>query len=281
MEHQARNGDISGLHEIFNPRSIALIGASNNEHKVGYDLVRNLKNYDGRLYLINKEEKEIDGMESYHSVLEIKDKVDLAIIAIPAHGVPEVLEECGKKGIVGAVIISAGFSEIGDIGSEKELTKISRKYNIRLIGPNSVGMTNNVRGLNATFTLNSKRGDIAFLSQSGALGAAIIYKTVYEDIGFSKFVSLGNMADIDFCTLLQYLPNDKDTKSIAIYMEGIDDGKRFIDVSRQCSKIKPIIALKSGRSKAGAKAASSHTGSMAGTDNIYNAAFKQAGIIRA
>jgi len=273
--------DIRGLNEIFNPRSIALIGATNNKRKVGYDLVRNLKSYNGRLYLINKEEKEIEDMPSYPSVMDIEEDIDLAIISIPAHGVQKVLEECGKKNIRGAVIISAGFSEIGDVESERLLMEISKKYDIRIIGPNSIGITNNARELNATFTLNSKRGEIAFLSQSGALGAAIIYKTVYEDIGFSKFVSLGNMSDVNFCTLLKYLPNDKETKSIALYMEGIEDGKQFIRVAKECSKIKPVIVLKSGRSTAGARATASHTGSIAGSDDIYDAAFKQAGILRA
>ena len=274
-------GRIEGLDKIFNPRSIALIGATNNKRKVGYDLVRNLKNYKGDLYLINKKEKEIDDMPSYRTVLDVQDDIDLAIITIPAHGVYEVLDECGQKGICGAVIISAGFSEVGDVLSEQGLSELSNKYGIRIIGPNSVGMTNNVKGLNATFTLNSKRGDIAFLSQSGALGAAIIYKTVYEDIGFSKFVSLGNMIDIDFCTLLEYLSGDPETNSIAMYMEGIDDGKRFINIAKKCSEKKPIIVLKSGRSMSGSRATASHTGSMAGSDKVYDAAFKQAGVLRA
>ncbi|MBN1785921.1 MAG: CoA-binding protein [Candidatus Methanofastidiosa archaeon] len=273
--------DTRYLDDIFNPRSIALIGATNNKKKVGYDLVKNLRNYNGNLYLINIREQEIDGTKAFRSILDVEDEVDLAIISIPSHGVEDALEECGRKGVKGVVIISAGFSEIGNVESENRINDISKRFGMRLIGPNSIGMTNNLTGLNATFTMNSKHGHIAFISQSGALGAAIIYKTVYEDIGFSKFISIGNMVDVDFCSLLKYLSHDKDTKSIALYMEGLEDGKKFISVAKECSMKKPIIALKSGRSKAGARATSSHTGSLAGSDSIYDAAFRQAGILRA
>ena len=269
------------LNNIFHPKSIVLIGATNNKKKIGYDIAKNISIYDGKIFFVNRNEDFIGGKRSYSSVMELEGSADLVIIAIPAHKVEDVLEECGKKGIKGAVIISAGFSEIGDYGSEEKLCKISKKYGIRIIGPNSVGLTNNEIDLNATFTMNSKKGHIAFLSQSGALGAAIIYKTVYEDIGFSKFVSLGNMADIDFCTLLEYLSNDGGTKSIAIYMEGITDGKKFIKIAKECSLKKPVIVLKSGTSMEGARATSSHTGSLAGSDSTYDAAFKQSGVLRA
>ncbi|HHN81684.1 MAG TPA: acetyl-CoA synthetase, partial [Methanomicrobia archaeon] len=230
---------------------------------------------------VNPHEKKVGGIKAYPTVSDIEGPVDLALIAIPSAGVRNVLEHCGEKGVLSAVVITAGYSEIGNRGPEQDIVDVAKSYGIRLIGPNTVGIANNDNALNATFLMDSKQGHIAFLSQSGALGAAIIYKTVYEHLGFSKFVSLGNMADIDFCDMLNYLEHDDATKSVALYMEGVRDGKSFIESARRCSLKKPVIALKSGISGAGARATASHTGSLAGNDRIYDAAFEQAGVIRA
>lgn len=269
------------LERLFYPRSVAVVGASNNPKKIGHEIVKNLRKFKGTVYPVNPREDRIGGLRAYPTISDIAGPVDLAIIAIPSSGVRDVIEQCGKKGVHAAVVISAGFSEIGNGGPEGELVSLAHSYGMRIVGPNTVGMANAANDLNATFLMDSKKGHIAFLSQSGALGAAIIYKTVYEHLGFSKFVSLGNMADVDFCDMLDYLANDDATKSVALYMEGVKDGKSFLESARRCSRRKPVIALKSGMSSAGARATASHTGSLAGDDRIYDAAFRQAGIIRA
>ncbi len=273
--------DDKRLQALFYPKTVAVIGASGRRTKIGYEVLKNLKRFNGTLYAVNPHETAIMGVPTVGEVGDIPCDVDLAIIAIPAAYIPQVLEQCGKKGVGAVVILSAGFSESGNRDSEELLVEIASRYGMALIGPNTVGVANNAIDLNASFLVQSKRGSIAFLSQSGALGAAVMYKTVYEDIGFSKFVSLGNMADIGFPELLTYLASDDETKSIALYIEGVKDGKAFIRAASSCTRTKPIIALKSGSSTAGKRAASSHTGSMAGDDEIYDAAFRQAGIIRA
>ncbi len=273
--------DDKRLHTIFYPKTVAVIGASRRRKKIGYEVLKNLKRFKGTLYAVNPHEDTIMGVPSVGEVGDIPCDVDLAIIAIPAPSIPKVLEQCGKKGVRAVVILSAGFSESGERRSEELLVQTAARYGMAVIGPNTVGIANNEIELNASFLVQSKRGSIAFLSQSGALGAAVMYKTVYEDIGFSKFVSLGNMADIGFSELLTYLASDDETKSIALYIEGIKDGREFIRAATSCTRKKPVIALKSGWSAAGKRAASSHTGSMAGDDEVYDTAFRQAGIIRA
>ncbi|MHC1604414.1 MAG: acetate--CoA ligase family protein [Candidatus Methanofastidiosia archaeon] len=275
-----KDQDSSQIKEMFYPKTIAVIGASPDKKKIGYEIFKNLQKFTGKVYPVNKKEDTILDQKTFDSVLDIDDQIDLVIIAIPVNYVKTALEECGKKNVKGAVIISAGFSEIGKKGLEEEIVQTAKKYSIRLIGPNSAGIANNDTSMNATFIMDSKKGHISFVSQSGALGAAIIYKTVYEGIGFSKFISLGNMADIGFCEAIEFLAADKNTKSIALYMEGVKDGKRFIQVAKSCSKKKPILVLKSGKTRAGSQAVSSHTGSLAGNDSIYDTAFKQAGVIR-
>ncbi|MCC7568654.1 MAG: CoA-binding protein [Candidatus Methanofastidiosa archaeon] len=273
--------DPSALQALFYPRSVAVVGASKKRTKIGYEITKNLRRFSGTVYAVTTSKGQVDGLPTYPSVADIPGDVDLAVLAIPAPQVAGVLEECGKKGVRAAVIISAGFSEAGNAEGERQLTALAARYDMALVGPNTVGIANTDVDLNATFLVQPTKGGIAFLTQSGALGAAVMYKTVYEDIGFSKFASLGNMAGATFGDLLDYLAEDEQTTSIALYIEGVQDGRAFLKAARACSKRKPVIALKSGSSQAGKRAATSHTGSLAGDDAIYDAAFRQAGIIRA
>ncbi len=276
---------------LFNPRSVAIVGASRDPTKVGYQILYNLKaRYRGRIYPINPHAEEILGLKCYRSVLEVPDEIDLAVISVPAPIVPQVAEECGRKGIPVAIVISGGFKEIGPEGAEREkkLIEIARKYGMRIVGPNCVGIYVPKVGLNTTF-LNPARmgfpphGHIAFISQSGAFGIAVLDWAAMRGIGISKFVSVGNKADIDEADLLQYLVEDEDTRVITMYIEGVEEGRGrpFVEALKKTTPRKPVIALKSGRSEAGARAIASHTGSLAGTDAVYGAVFRQTGVIRA
>lgn len=269
------------LNYFFNPRSIAVIGASSDEKKLGFEVFKNLKNYHGNVYPVNIKEEEVQGVKAYKNVKEIPDEVDLAIIIVPPKFVKQTVADCGEKGVKAIVIITAGFGETGEKGKkeEREIVEIAHKYGMRIIGPNCVGIMNTHANLNATFISVAKKGNIAFVSQSGALGAAIVYKAIKENIGFSKFISVGNMADVDFADLMEYLAGDEESKAIALYIEGVKDGKRFMEVAKKVNKKKPIIVLKAGKSESGAKAASSHTGSLAGSYAIYEAAFNQSGLL--
>jgi len=265
-----------GIDKFFEAKSVAVIGASNKKGKVGYALAKHLQEFQGKKYWINKKRSTIFGDESVSSILEIKGKVDLAIIAIPAVFVKQVLEECGEKGIKNVIIISAGFGEAGNIEAQNELLTIADVYGIRILGPNNFGVVNTSTGLDCTFAkARPRKGKVGFISQSGALWSAIAEYSQRHNVGFSKFASLGDMADVDFNELINYLEKDKDTKVIMLYIETLRDGRKFIDIVKKCKK--PVIVVKAGRTKAGAKAAHSHTGSLAGEYNVYRAAFKQAG----
>ncbi len=270
------------LSSIFEPASIAVIGASNNESKWGGRIFKNiLSGFKGKAYPVNPKEKEIQGVASYPSILDIPDNVEMAVIAIPSQLVLPVVEECGKKGVKGLVVVSAGFSETGNAGAELEqkLVSIVRKYGMRMIGPNTLGIVNEPVNLNATVIGRlPSPGTISFITQSGTLGLAIAEWTIDMGLGLCKVISTGNKADTDDVDLIEYLDNDPSTGVIAMYAEGIKRGKKFLDAARRIKK--PIIAIKTGRSKRGAKAVFSHTGSIAGSDEIYSAAFKQAGILR-
>ncbi len=212
---------------------------------------------------MNVKDEVVQGVKAYKNIKDIPGEVDLAIIVVPKKFVKQAIIDAGEKGVKGAVIITAGFGETGEEGKreERELVEIAHKYGMRIIGPNCVGVMNTQDDMNATFIMDAKKGSIAFISQSGALGGAgIVYKTVKEGIGFSKFVSIGNMADVDFSELMEYLADTKEDKAIALYIEGLKDGRKFIDVAKRVTKKKPVIALKAGRSESGARAASSHTG---------------------
>jgi len=270
---------------LFNPKSIAVIGASRKKGKVGRSILENIifYGYKGKVYPVNPKAKRILGLRCYSSVKEVKDPIDLAIIVIPAKVVPLVLKECGQKRIPGVIIISAGFKEIGGEGVklEKKVSKIAEKYNIKLLGPNCLGIMNVDIGLNASFGQSlPKKGNISLISQSGAMVAAITDWADTVNLGFSKIVSMGNKAGIKEDELLRYLGKDKNTKVIIMYLENIDNGQKFVEIAHKVSLEKPIIAIKSGVTERGKMGVSSHTGTLAGEDLAVEAAFKKCGIIR-
>ncbi len=277
------------LDAFFTPRSIAVIGASTNPHKLGYAVLDNLVNGgylsdERKVYPINPRSKEILGLPAYPSVLEVAAPIDLAVIVIPYPIVPEALHTCGEKKIPAAIVISAGFREAGMEGFEREqeLVEISREYGIRLIGPNCLGVIDTVTPMNASFSAGMPpKGPMDFMSQSGALGTAILDWAQAGRLGLSKFVSLGNKADVSETDLLGAWGEDSASSVILCYIEGLPDGQEFIRTARKISKSKPIVALKSGITQAGSRAVSSHTGSLAGSEQAYQAAFTQAGVIRA
>nr|HOP09498.1 CoA-binding protein [Candidatus Methanofastidiosa archaeon] len=272
---------------FFNPDSVAIIGASNREGSVGYVICKNfLKgDYKGRMYPITLSSDEVLGQKAYRSVLDVEGDIDLAVIAIPAKAVNPVLRECAKKGIKSCVVISGGFSEIGEKEREEELKRIVEETGIRVIGPNCVGIYDTYSNVDTIFLpedrmARPRKGSISLISQSGAFVSAILDWASGENIGMSKVISFGNKADVNYSDLLDYLAEDENTGVITIYMEGVGDGRKFMRAAKKAIKNKPIVILKSGRSKAGAAAAASHTGSLAGADTVYSAAFKQSGIVR-
>ncbi|MBN1953407.1 MAG: acetate--CoA ligase family protein [Anaerolineae bacterium] len=274
------------LEAFFRPSSIAVIGASRDPEKLGYAVLFNLKagGFTGLLYPVNPKAGEILGFPAFASVLDIPDPVDLAVIVIPYPFVPAVLKECGQKGVPAAVVISAGFREAGREGlaREQELLQIAGQYNIRLIGPNCLGVIDTQTPLNATFAAGMPPGGpIAFMSQSGALGTAVLDMALAGRIGFSRFVSLGNKADVNEIDLLEAWEDDPASRVILIYVEGLPDGQRFMEVAQRVTRKKPVVAVKSGVTRAGSRAVSSHTGSLAGSEAAYRAAFRQAGVVRA
>ena len=273
------------LDKIFDPKSIAIVGASDEGGSVGYTLMKNLTElrYNGKVYPVNIHKKEILGFKAYQTVDQLPETVDLAIVATPAKTVPDVVEQCGKAGIIGIIVISAGFKEVGPEGKalENRIHDIQKEYNLRIIGPNCLGIIRPSIHLNATFgTKMPKPGNIAFISQSGALCTAILDWAIHENIGFSNFVSVGSMIDVDFGDLVDYFGTDPKTKSILMYIEGISNAREFMSAARHFARTKPVIVVKAGKFGESAKAAASHTGSLTGEDMVYDAAFKRAGTVR-
>jgi len=273
------------LSKIFDPESIALIGASDEEGTVGHTLLRNLigVGYRGVVYPVNPRKTSIQGIQAYPNVEKLPRRVDLAIIATPSRTVSGIVEECGKAGIQGAIIISAGFKEIGSEGKDivNKILELKRRYNMRIIGPNCLGIIRPHIKLNASFASKmALPGNIAFISQSGALCTAILDWANSENIGFSNFVSLGSMIDVDFGDLIDYFGTDPRTKSIIMYIEGITNARKFMSAARHFARTKPIIVVKSGKFGESAKAATSHTGALTGEDEVYGAAFRRSGMIR-
>jgi len=271
---------------LFNPKSVAVVGASPNKKKVGFAVLDNLLKfkYKGKIYPINPNHKKILGLDCYKSMLDIPVNTDLVVIAVPHLTVPKVLEEAGQKKTKNAIIISSGFSETGEEGAslEKSLIEISKKYGIRILGPNCLGIINPKCNLNASFaTKMPPKGKVAFLSQSGALCTSILDWAEKVHFGFSKFISLGNNLDIHEADLLDYLGNDSETEVILMYIEGVKQGGKFLEVAKKVTQKKPVIVVKAGKTEKGAKAVLSHTGSISGRDNIYDVAFEKAGILRA
>lgn len=276
---------MSRLDRMFNPSVVALIGATDREGSVGLALLQNLlqSNIDRTVFPVNPNRESVLGLKCYPSVRVVPDHVDLAVIATPAKTVPQIVEECGEVGVEGVVIVSAGFRETGEEGRklEYEVKKLKNEYGLRVLGPNCLGFIRPPIGLNATFLLkNPERGQIAFISQSGALGSAILDWAVSAHVGFSMFVSLGSMIDLDFGDLIDFLGRDPYTRSILLYMEGVGEARKFMSAARGFARNKPIIVMKVGKYPAGARAAQSHTGSMAGSYEVYRAAFRRVGVVR-
>jgi len=267
---------------ILDIKSIALVGASPEPFKVGYAVLRNLLSFPGQLYPVNPKHQAILGRTVYPSLSAIPDKVDVAVIAVPARTVPLVVEEAGKKGILFVIIISSGFRESGEAGKdlERRVLLIAEKYGIRIMGPNCLGLMLPLQGINTTFDpISPKPGSIAFISQSGAIISTIVDWSLPEEIGFSAVISVGNQADLSFEDFLTYAGDDPATRAVILYIEEIPDGRRFMEIARGVTPEKPVVAIKSGSSKIGQMTAASHTGSLAGSYEVYQAAFWQSGII--
>ena len=274
------------LEHFFSPKTVAVVGASREEGKVGHDLFKNLVNhgYKGKIYPVNPHADNILGIKTYTALKEIPDKIDLAVIVVPAPYVGKTVDECIEKGIDSVIVISAGFKESGIDGTarERELYQKIKQHSIRMLGPNCLGLIDTQSALNASFAADMPvPGNIAFFSQSGALCTSILEWAVNECIGFSKFISMGNKTDIDEVDLVKAIENDDQTKVVLVYLEGVKNGAEFIGTAKEMTKKKPMIVVKSGGTTAGAKAASSHTGTLAGSENAFDAAFKQSGILRA
>ncbi len=273
--------------EMFcDPQAVAVIGASRTPGKLGHSVLQNViqHGFKGPIYPINPSIGELFGLTCYSSVLDVSAPIDLALILIPSPHVAGVLSECGKKGIKGAIIMSAGFREAGQEGRrrEHELVGIARHYGMRLIGPNCLGIIDTIASLNASFAAGMPaRGSIAFMSQSGALCTSMLDMALSEQVGFSRFVSLGNKADADEIAFIEAWRDDPHTRVITAYLEGIEEGEEFMRAATQVSRQKPIIAIKAGTTSAGSRAVSSHTGTLAGSEAVYEAAFRQSGVVRA
>ncbi|NOZ49054.1 MAG: bifunctional acetate--CoA ligase family protein/GNAT family N-acetyltransferase [Chloroflexi bacterium] len=273
------------LDPIFSPRTVALIGATEREGSVGRTILWNLLSspFGGTIFPVNPKRPNVLGIKSYPDIASIPDPVDLAIIVTPARTVPGIIGECIAAGVPGAIIISAGFKEIGPEGAalEKEILEKARAGNMRIIGPNCLGVMSPVTGLNATFAASmANKGNIGFISQSGALCTAVLDWSYNEYVGFSHFVSIGSMLDVSWGDLIYYLGEDESTDAIVIYMETVGDARSFIAAAREVALTKPIIVIKAGRTAAAAKAAASHTGSLAGSDGVLDAAFRRCGVLR-
>jgi len=269
------------LETFFMPKTIAVVGASKDSRKIGHAALKNLliSDYQCKVYPINPKEESILGLKCYKKVTDVPSNIDLVLISVPAAIVPNILKDCKEKNVKNIIIISSGFSEIGNHDLENELKTIIKDSKMRVLGPNVMGYKNASIGLDASFVYgNPRKGSIALISQSGALGIGMIYLANNEYMGVSKIVGVGNKIDIDDDDLIDYFANDSETKVIGLYIEAVKDGREFMNAIKRCDK--PVLVVKAGRSAAGARATTSHTGSMAGSDIIYSAAIKQAGGIR-
>ncbi len=281
---RAQDEIVRGMNRIMRPDAVAVIGASSEDGKIGNSVMKNLINggYKGKIYPIHPKADEIMGIKAFKSVKDVPGDVDVAVFAIPAKFVAAALTECGEKGIPGAVLIPSGFAETGNVEGQEEIQEIGRKYNIRLMGPNIYGFYYMAKNLCATFcTPFDVQGSAALSSQSGGIGMAIIGFSRSTKMGVSAIVGLGNKSDIDEDDLLAFFEQDDSTKVIAQHCEDLKDGRAFAEAAKRVSKKKPVIVLKAGRTSAGAKAASAHTGALAGNDKIYEDVLKQSGVIRA
>ncbi|MBI2663364.1 CoA-binding protein [Candidatus Woesearchaeota archaeon] len=276
------------LSNFFNATNIAIIGVSRNPNKIGHVIFRNLIDgeFNGNIFVVNPNVQSVLGYISYKNISQIKENIDLAVIAVPAKQAIKVANECGRKKIKDLIIISAGFKEIGNNKLESALQKAIKKYKLRVIGPNCLGILNTKNKLDTLFLPHyrlkrPKFGGISFVCQSGAVGSTILDLASKEEDGFSKFVSYGNAIDIDESDLVEYLTTDENTKVICLYVEAIKDSKKFMNIMKEATKRKPVIVVKGGLTEEGNKATLSHTGSLAGSSDVYLAAFKQTGMIYA
>ena len=273
------------LDVFFAPKTVAVIGATENAGSVGRTILWNLLTspFGGTVFPVNPKRPSVLGVKAYKHISEVPEPVDLAVIVTPAATVPAIVHDCAGQGVRGAIVISAGFKEIGPAGVEleREIMVEARRGNMRIIGPNCLGVMSPLTGLNATFAAAVARpGNVGFISQSGALCTAILDWSLRAMVGFSAFLSLGSMLDVGWGDLIYYLGNDPRTHSIVIYMETIGDARSFLSAAREVALNKPIIVIKAGRSEAAAKAAASHTGSLAGSDEVLEAAFRRSGVLR-
>jgi acetyl coenzyme A synthetase (ADP forming)-like protein len=269
------------LESFFKPKTIAVVGASRNTTKIGHETLKNIliSDYECDVYPVNPREKEILGVKCYKKVTQIPFDLDLVLISVPAKIVPQIMRDCAQKKVKNAIIISSGFREIGNHELEDEVKKIIEKTNMRVLGPNVMGYKNASDGLDASFVYGkARKGNLSLISQSGALGIGMIHLANNEFVGISKIIGVGNKIDIDDDDLIDYFAQDPDTKVVGLYIEAVKDGRKFMNSVKKCKK--PVLVVKAGRSEAGARATASHTGSMAGSDKIYEAAIKQAGGIR-
>ncbi len=270
---------------FFNPKSVAVIGASTKKGSIGHSVTKTLKGgFKGKVYPINPKYEKIEGLKCYPSVRDVK--ADLAVIVVPVKIVPAVLRECVASGVGGVVLITAGYSEVGNNVGEEELRGIIKGSKTRIIGANCLGIFDTHTGLDTLFLpepdlKRPKKGGISFISQSGAFGSTLVDLIAYEGVGLAKFVSYGNQTDVKDYELLEFLGDDPLTNVIVIYMEGVSDGRKFLDVAKGVSKKKPIIIYKAGKTREGSISASSHTGSLAGSYEVYKTAFKQGHILEA
>lgn len=268
------------IEKLFYPRAVAVVG-STSKGKLGYELIKQI--IDGgyqNVYAVNPKAQGVFAAPGYDAVCKIDAQVDMAVVASPTATVPSVLEDCGRAGVSAAVIISAGFSEVGNDAGEEEVKRVAKQYDIRVVGPNCAGIVNTRYNLFATLETRPPAGATAFISQSGALGGAVLSWAEEQGLGFSKFLSYGNRADLDEIELLPYLARDAETEVVALYIESVADGREFMRAVRDCTAHKPLVVIKSGRSQSGQRATLSHTGSMAGADAVYDAALRECGAIR-
>lgn len=280
-----KNNNESNIKSLFNPKSVVVIGASHDQTKIGFKVMDNIVygGYQGAVYPVNTKGGSILGYPVYKSIKEIpQNNIDVALIVIPAKAVFAAVKECALKNIKYLVIITSGFSEIGNDKEEKEITEFALAHQMRILGPNMFGIYSKSVKLNATFgPKNIKEGNVAILTQSGAIGIGMIGKTAALNLGLSAIISIGNKADLEETELIEYLIHDHETKIIMIYMEGVKNGAQFVKILKKASKTKPVIVVKSGRSKRGAMATASHTGSLAGEDAVFNDIMTQCGVLRA
>lgn len=279
--------EVENLHRLFHPREVAVIGASKNPGKLGYHVMKSLTQggFKGSLFPINPGESELFGAKAYASLADVPHAVDLAVVVLPAQAVPEIIQQCAAKGVKGIVLITAGFKEIEDEQGaqlQAEITRLADEAGIPIIGPNTFGMVNLHQDLNASFTPEFSRvskGGISLISQSGGMAHMLAFLALEHDVGFAKIIGVGNRCNLGFAELLEYLTDDEDTRVIAMYMEGVDDPRRLMEVARRARGRKPVLVYKVGRSGVSDKASQFHTGSLAGQYKVYQGAFRQTGML--